>query len=101
MLPPEILKHAKDGKALALELVRLDHLVERFGYNAIVREVLDAADPPLLIAMLYFTEWSGTEIVCQSLIDHGKALHASGFPEAEYATWTAEARAFLLHRILN
>ena len=101
MLPPEILKHAKDGAALALELVRLDGLVERFGYNAVVRDVLDAADPPLLVAMLYFMEWSGTESVCQSLIDAGKALHARGFPEAEYAMWTAEARAFLLRRIRN
>jgi hypothetical protein len=101
LLPPEILKHAKDGAPLALELVRLDGLVERFGYEAIVREVLDAADPPLLVAMLYFTEWRGTESVCKSLIDDGNALHARGFPEAEHAMWTAQARAFLLRRILN
>ena len=101
MLPPEILKHAKDGKALALELLRLDRRVERFGYSAIVREVLDADDPPLLIAMVYFTKCISPETIGQSLIDEGNALHARGFPEAEYATWTARARAFLLRRILN
>ena len=47
--------------------------------------------------MLYYTEWRGDESVCQSLIDDGNALHARGFPEDEYAAWTAKARSFLLH----
>ncbi len=51
--------------------------------------------------MLYFTEWSGPESVCQGLIDDSYALRARGFPEAEYAKWSAQARAFLLRRILN
>ena len=98
MLPPEILDHAEDGTPLALELVRLDGLVDRFGYQAIVREVIEAAHPPLLVAMLYYTQWRGDESVCQSLIDDGNALCARGFPEDEYAAWTAKARRFLLRR---
>jgi hypothetical protein len=39
--------------------VRLDGLVDRFGYEAIVREIIEAAHPPLLDAMLYYTEWRG------------------------------------------
>ena len=98
MLPPEILEHADDGKALALELVRLDGLVDRFGYQVIVRGVIEAAHPPLLVAMLYYTQWCGDESLCQSLIKDGNALCARGFPKAEYAAWTAKARRFLLHR---
>ena len=98
MLPPEVLEHADDGKALALELVRLDGLVDRFGYQFIVRGVIEAADPPLLVAMLYYTQWRGDGGVCESLIDDGNALCARGFPKAEYAEWTAKARRFLLHR---
>ena len=45
MLPPEILDHADDGAPLALELVRLDGLVDRFGYEFIGRGV---SRPPIL-----------------------------------------------------
>ena len=96
MLPPEILQHADDGKPLALELVRLDGLVEHYGYEFIVRGVIEAAHPPLLVAMLCYTEWRGDESVCQSLIEDGNALYARGFPQDEYAAWSAKARSFLL-----
>ena len=98
MLPDEILEHADDGKPLALELVRLDGLVDRFGYQAIVREVIEAGDHPMLFAMLYLIECRDPGPISRSLIDHDYALRARGFPKTEHATWAAEARSFLLHR---
>ena len=76
--------------------MRLDGLVDRYGYEFIVRGVIEAAHPPLLVAMLCYTGWRGDESVCQSLIDDGNALCARGFPVDEYAAWSAKARSFLL-----
>jgi hypothetical protein len=102
MFEPEIrefFERAEDeGLPLATELLRLDGLVDRYGYEFMVMGVIEAANHPLLFAMLYYTEWCGEESVCQDLLDERSALRTRGYPEAEYTVWTAKARSFLLHR---
>jgi hypothetical protein len=65
--------------------------------------VIEAANPSLLYAMLYYSEWCGEDSVCQDILDERGTLSTRGYPEAECAAWTAKTRRFLLHhaRMLN